>query len=271
MLINKAVRNLKELSSPCVHSFIYAHLKDAVEIALLKLLSLLPLLSCSTMQSPQIPTQLLTVWIVEDSAPYRTTVEDLIEDVEDMVCEAAFATCEDFLKALSGRTAPHVVLMDITLPGMSGIKGILEARKKIPGLPFVMLTIHEDYDKIFEAFCAGATGYVSKAARSQFILEAIREAKNGETLMSPKIARRVIDAFARPENLHSKNIEDYNLTPREEEVLNLCVEGKTKPEIAAYLFLSVHTIDSHVRKIYAKLQVRTRQALVKKVFEEGLL
>ena len=221
-----------------------------------------------------VPEPALTVWIVEDHEDYRNTVEELIDELPDMCCTASFSSCEAFLKVLSPVSKPSVVLMDIGFPGMSGIAGILKALKMHPDLAIVMLTIHEDNDKIFDAFCAGAIGYVAKNARMTYILEAIRAANKRETFVSPKIARRVIDVFSKVQRQKASSkdkLEQYNLTSREKEVLNECVKGLTLPQIANEMFISKHTVDSHVRKIYKKLQVHTRQDLIRRVMDEGLL
>jgi DNA-binding NarL/FixJ family response regulator len=153
--------------------------------------------------------------------------------------------------------------MDIGLPGMSGIKGVMEIKKKLPTVTVIMLTVHGDNDNIFDAICAGAAGYLLKTAPLSSITGAIREAREGGSIMSPKIARRVLSMFARQNKPRN---QDYGLTGREKEVLELFKTGKTKKHIADILCLSASTIDSHVRKIYEKLEVHSRAALIRKLY-----
>lgn len=211
----------------------------------------------------QAPT---AVWVVEDHESYRETIQALLSSFDGMQCAGAFPDCESMLAALTPVAAPDVVLMDIALPGMDGIRGVMEIKERAPSVAVVMLTVHGDNDKIFDAICAGASGYLLKTAPAASIAAAIREACEGGSILSPKIARRMLNMFAqqnRPAHL------DYDLTEREQEVLELCKTGKTKKQIADVLCLSVHTIDSHMRKIYEKLQVRSRPALMEKLFASG--
>lgn len=208
----------------------------------------------------------LSVWIVEDHESYREIIQSLVADQDGMICSGAFADCESMLEALTPVATPDVVLMDISLPGMTGIHGVLEIKKRAPHVAVVMLTVHGDNDKIFDAICAGAKGYLLKTAPLPSIIAAIREAKEGGTVLSPKIARRVLNMFAQQ---NRSKLQDFDLTPREVEVLEHCKTGKTKKEIADLLCLSVHTVDSHTRNIYEKLEVNSRAALMEKLYSNG--
>lgn len=205
----------------------------------------------------------ITVWIIEDHESYRETVVGILDAEEDITCTGEFGDVESMLNAIPNAPPPDVVLMDIGLPGKNGIKGVLDLKKRLPSVPAVMLTVFGDNDSIYDAICAGAKGYLLKTAPTQSILNAIREAKEGGSIISPKIARKTLDMFAKRNQAQN---ESYNLTPRETEVLNLCKKGKTKKEIAALLCRSVSTIDTHVRNIYEKLEVNSRTALIKKLY-----
>ena len=207
------------------------------------------------------------VWIVEDSSEYRGTIQQLINSSGDLHCPQAFATAEAFLSFINDHFAPEVVLVDIGLPGMSGIDAVRMVQGFSPATSLVMLTIHEDNDRIFDAICAGATGYLLKATEPACILAGVREAMAGGVPMSPPIARRVFNMF--------KQVNaprwDYQLTEREKDVLNELVEGKSKKKIAASLHLSQHTIDTHLRNIYAKLHVHSGRSAVAKAINEKLV
>lgn len=212
-------------------------------------------------------TEDLTVWLVEDDALFRETVEKLLGGADGIACPHAFGTCEEALDALEHASAPEVVLMDIGLPGMSGIDGIRGVRARSPASHIVMLTVHEDNDRIFEALCAGASGYLLKPSSGPQIVEAVRAARRGGAPINPKIARKVLDLFtdlAVPRG-------DYGLTEREREVLECLVSGQTKQQIADDLFVSYHTVDMHVRNIYAKLHVHSRSGAVARALRERLI
>lgn len=210
----------------------------------------------------------ITVWVVEDHDEFRQTVQDLIDSRAGMQCPEAFASCEDLFAALRTEFAPEVVLMDIELPGgMSGIEGVQQLKAISPATHVIMLTIHEDNDRIFNAVCAGASGYLLKTSSTDKIFEAVEEACKGGVVMTAQIARRVLNMFTQ----RNAPRRDYGLTEREKEVLQHLVEGKTKKEIAEVLYRSYHTIDTHMRNIYAKLHVPSRTDAAVKAVREGLV
>lgn len=209
----------------------------------------------------------ITVWLVEDDPLFRETLEKLLAGTPGVVCTLSAASCEEALDALDTASAPEVVLMDIGLPGMSGIEGIRGVRARSPASHVVMLTVHEDSDRIFEALCAGASGYLLKPSSADGIVEAVRAARDGGAPITPRIARRVLDLFAQL----AVPKADYGLTEREREVLEALVAGKTKREIAGQLFVSYHTVDMHVRNVYAKLHVHSRGRAVAKALRERLV
>ena len=169
--------------------------------------------------------------------------------------------------ALDDGAVPEIILLDIGLPGMSGIEGIAPIHARSPSTQVLMLTVHKDSDNVFEALCAGASGYLLKPASPARIVEAIEDVRRGGAPMSPQIARKVLDMFThlavRP--------KDYGLSQREREVLHLLVDGLTQKRIAERLFLSEHTINTHIRNIYAKLHVHSRSGAVAKALRERLI
>lgn len=208
------------------------------------------------------------VWVVEDSALYRETLGELIERSSRFRCARVFADGQSALAALhAGRELPRVILMDIALPGMTGIECTRAVRKRSPSIPVVMLTVHQSNDRIFEAICAGASGYLLKSQTSDEILHGLEIALDGGAAIDGQIARRVLEMF----NKMATPQADYGLSEREREILELLVEGNTKARIAERLTLSPHTIDGHVRNIYTKLHVNNRSGAVAKALKENLL
>lgn len=209
----------------------------------------------------------LDVWIVEDDDMYRTSVVGLIEQTEGLHCAGAFGTCEAALEALDEQPVPDVVLMDLSLPGMSGAEGISRIKALVPTTEIIVLSIHRDHDRVFEAIRAGATGYLLKTAAAERIVEAIHEVRMGGAPINAHIARRVLHLFTEIVGLR----QHYGLTQREREILELMHEGQAKKEIAERLFLSYYTIDTHVKNIYAKLHVHSRAEAVLKARRERLV
>lgn len=210
-----------------------------------------------------------TVWIVEDDDLFREAVAAVLGDAEDVAAVEAFETTEAALAALDAGGAPDVVLTDLQLPGLSGLDGIREFRARAAGAHLVVLTVFEDEDRIVEAICAGANGYLLKPSSAERITEAVRTARRGGAPITPRIAARVLDVFARLAR-PAPEADTYGLTAREREVLQMLVDGETKGGVAEALFLSPHTVDVHVRNIYGKLQVHSRGGAVAKALREGL-
>lgn len=210
---------------------------------------------------------LIDVWLVEDNVLFRETITDLLNEAEGLRCALACGSCEEALDALEHGHLPQVILMDIGLPGMSGIEGVSRITTLAPTVPVIMLTVHQDNDKIFKALCAGASGYLLKTVPPREILRAIDQARAGGAPIDAQIARRVLDMFTRLAAPRA----DYGLSDREREILQHLTGGQTKKAIAEALFLSPHTIDGHVRNIYAKLQVHTRSGAVAKALRENLI
>ena len=200
------------------------------------------------------------VWMVEDNETLRRTVARVLDRQKDMKCVHQYERCEDAIEALVAGERPDVMLFDIGLPGMSGIEGI--RRIKI-----LVFSVFDDNEKVFNAICAGASGYLLKTSSMGEIPDAIREILNGGAPINALIARRVLDMFSEL----APQRRDYGLTEREKEVLEQMVEGLTKKEIADQLDLSFHTVDKHIRGIYSKLHVNTMTGAVAKALKEGLL
>lgn len=207
-----------------------------------------------------------TVWTIEDNEGYRHTLVRVINQSEAARCEQAFASCEEALEALRQGPAPHVILMDINLPGMSGVDGVRAFKSLAPATEIVMLTMFSRHSTVLQALCAGASGYLLKTAPPEIIVQSISEVINGGAPMSPQIARSVLSLFTQfvPTNV------DYGLTGREKAVLELLVKGQTKKEIADALQISYHTVDKHVRSIYEKLHVHSLSAAVAKAVQGRL-
>jgi DNA-binding NarL/FixJ family response regulator len=212
----------------------------------------------------------LDVWVVEDNRMLREGLADLLNEQPDMRCPLAVGTCADFLAALGMDKPPDIVLMDIGLPDASGIDGVRRISSVSPASQVIILTIHAEDEKVFEAICAGASGYLLKPSDPAKILEAVREVQRGAAPVNPFIARKMLGLFARltpPRPSES----DYGLTNREKTILQHLVDGLTKEQIAVSLGLSYHTIGNHVRHIYRKLHVSSRSRAVAKALKEDLV
>jgi DNA-binding NarL/FixJ family response regulator len=204
------------------------------------------------------------VWIIEDHNLLRATLAEIIEGAG--VGEATvFASCETALAV--DEAAPDAIVLDIGLSGMSGIAGIRHFKERFPASEIVMFTVFDDREKIFEALCAGASGYLLKSESPARIAAAVREVLAGGSPMTPEIARLVVARFSQLQPAGS----EVCLSEREEEVLRCLVDGLAKKEIADRLDLSIHTVDNYVRRIYRKLHVNTLGGAVAKALREGLV
>lgn len=196
----------------------------------------------------------IKVMIVEDDKAVREGLRLLINGSEGYTCVAACSSAEDALDEIS-KQQPQVVLMDINLPGINGIECVIVIKNSWPAVQVMMLTVFDNTDEIFKSLTAGATGYLLKKTPPSKLLESITEIVNGGSPMSGEIARKVVQTFSRPVNHH---FPEANLTSREEEILRYLSKGFLYKEIAAELYISIETVRTHIRKIYQKLQVRTR-------------
>ncbi len=205
---------------------------------------------------------MIYVSLVEDDDEIRETIKLLINKAEGYRCTSDFRDCETAIPALQ-EEPPDVLLMDITLPGMSGIEGVRILSEKLPNLDIIMLTVHKSDEVIFDSLCAGACGYLMKNTPPQKLLEAIKEVVDGGSPMSTSIARKVITSF--------RVTKESPLTRRETEVLNELCKGKSYKIIADTLFVSEDTVHFHIKNIYRKLQVHSKSEAVAKAIREKLV
>ena len=196
----------------------------------------------------------IKVSIVDDNDQIREGLSVLINGSAGFQCVATYPTAENALKYLPAHK-PDVVLMDIQLPGMSGIECVRDLKKLLPDLQIMMLTVYEDDDNVFKSILAGASGYVLKKTPPSELLEAISDLHNGGSPMSDRIARKVVQAF---QQMGKSSRETENLTQRESEILSYVAKGFQDKEIAEKFFLSSETVRTHLRNIYKKLHVRSR-------------
>lgn len=200
----------------------------------------------------------VSVSIVEDNDQLRATLARVINRAEGFRCASQHASAEEALKELP-QIAPDVVLMDINLPGMNGVECVRQLKPLLPKTQIVMLTVYEDTENIFNALAAGATGYLLKRTSKDELLSAIREVQAGGSPMTAHIARKVVQSFQRP--LPTAQPTE-NLSEREREVLELLSQGFLYKEIADKLGVGYETVHTYIRRIYEKLQVRTRTEAV---------
>lgn len=209
----------------------------------------------------------IEVAIVEDRRDIRESLAMLIGGTEGFACTGGYRSMEEALAKLKYHL-PHVVLCDIGLPGMSGIEGIRILKELYPDLLILMLTIYDDDERIFDAICAGACGYLLKKTPPLRLLESLKEAVTGGAPMSPEVARRVMALFR---EIRPPERADYELTPHETRLLKLLVEGHNYKTAALELNVTVHTVSFHLRSIYLKLQVHTKSEAVAKALQNRLV
>lgn len=205
--------------------------------------------------------------IVEDIRDIREGLATLINFTEGFECTGSYRSMEEAIPKLGARV-PDVLLSDIGLPGMDGIEGIKILKNQYPQMTVLMLTVYDDDERIFDALCAGASGYLLKRTPPAKLLENIREAVSGGAPMSPEVASRVIGLFREvrpPERI------EHDLTPHELRLLKLLVEGHNYTTAAAELGVSYNTIKFHMRHIYEKLQVHSKSEAVAKALQNRLI
>ena len=199
--------------------------------------------------------------IVEDNKRYRDLLRTILDSADkiDLVYEAD--NCQRIVNDLR-RSIPDVVIMDIELPGKSGIEAVVELKREFAAIKILMLTVFEDEDKIFSAIKAGADGYLLKKDTPQKILDSIAEVYEGKSSVNGMIAKKLLEYFQKERQVHLP--AKYNLTKREQEILELLMDGFTYKEIAAKSFISVQTLNTHIKNIYHKLGVHSRAEITAK-------
>lgn len=214
-----------------------------------------------------IPDKFISISIIEDNHHLRSAWRSLLENVDDFILVGDYSSCEEALNTPKLADS-DVILMDIGLPGMSGIEGVYALKQRFPNMNIIMITVHQDDQHVFDAICAGAVGYLLKSVTPEEMIEAVRQAMEGGSPMTPQIARKVISAFQQPQ---SGNAEKISITGKERQVLEYLAEGKSYKMIADRMNLSVHSIRYYLRSIYEKLQVGSRAEAVAKGLKQRLI
>jgi DNA-binding NarL/FixJ family response regulator len=202
---------------------------------------------------------MVKIAIIDDNSQYRTTLAIILQLSESLKLIHKLETCEEMVP-LFEMEKPDVILMDIDMPGISGIQGVWEIKKRWPEMKVLMLTVFEDDIKIFGAIRAGANGYLLKKDSPERILEAIQAVFRGESPMNGMIASKVLDYFQR-QKVKQTNLLESNITEREKEILGLLMKGLSYKEIAGTIFVSIETLNTHIKNIYRKLNVHSRSEL----------
>ena len=215
----------------------------------------------------EIENKIISTIIIEDQRDLREGLQTLLNFTPGFKCLSAFRTMEEALARIK-YDLPDVVLSDIGLPGMSGIEGIRILKERYPDLVILVLTVYDDNEKIFDALCAGASGYLLKHTEPSQLINSVKEAVSGGAPMSPEVAAKVIKLFREvrpPEKV------EYDLTPHELRLLKLLVEGYNYVTAAEQLKISYNTIKFHVRNIYDKLQVHSKSEAVAIAMRDRLI
>jgi DNA-binding NarL/FixJ family response regulator len=211
--------------------------------------------------------EVIGVAIVEDQREMREGLSFLINNAPPLECRHVYGSMEEALAGI-GVDPPRVALVDIGLPGLSGIEGVRILRDRYPGIAPVLLTVYKDDDRIFQALCAGACGYLLKKTQPTRLLEALREIAEGGAVMSPEVATRVVDLFRKSQ---APAQPSAGLSPQEVRLLKLLMEGHQNKTAAVELGISVHTVSFHLRSVYEKLHVHSRSEAIARALREGLV
>lgn len=201
---------------------------------------------------------MITISIIEDDIDICYGLKYLLQNTSDYECLGTYHSCEEALEDLA-ENPPDVILLDIKLPGMSGIEGINKIKQILPNVEIIMLTVFEDDKKVFDSISAGASGYLVKTAQPAQIVDAIREIIHGGAPLSTTVARKIVDSFHKPSTIP--------LTCREREILSLLCQGKSYKMIADSLYISQGTVHSHIKNLYKKLNVNSKSEAVAKAFQ----
>ncbi len=207
------------------------------------------------------------VVVIEDQRELRNGLQTLLDFTPTFTCVKSFGAMDEALRNIESDTA-DLILTDIGLPRLNGIEGTRILREKFPELPIVVLTVHEEDDKIFQALCAGANGYLLKNTPAAKIIEALKEVLDGGAPMSPNVARRVVQLFR---TFSPPETAEYHLTEQEKQILKLLVDGHHYKTAAYELGISTSTVSFHLKNIYTKLQVHSKTEAVAKALRERLV
>jgi DNA-binding NarL/FixJ family response regulator len=211
--------------------------------------------------------RVLTAVVIEDCRDIREGLQMLISGTPGYRCTGAFGSMEEALAQIAGES-PRAILLDIGLPGMSGIDGIPLLRTRYPAASVLVLSVYDDDERIFAALCAGACGYLLKKTPPARLLESLREAVEGGAPMSPEVARKVVALFR---DFRPAPRAEHDLTPHESRLLKLFAEGHSYKTAADSLGVTVNTVSFHMRRIYEKLHVHTKSEAVAKALRGGIL
>ncbi len=207
---------------------------------------------------------MITVAIVEDDQQIREGIAKYLSRQSDVLCELAVESVEDFLARVKEEEFPDVMLMDIGLPGMSGIDGMRLIKEKNPDVDIIMLTVFNDWQKIFDSLCAGASGYLLKNTPLVEIKKAIESVRSGGAAMSPEIGRKVLEHFNPATSAKNHVKIESPLTPKEKEIVIGLVDGLSYKMIADRMDISIDTIRFHIKNIYKKLHVNSKAEVISK-------
>lgn len=212
----------------------------------------------------------IRVVLFDDNKDLRDMFRLLVDAQSDMVCVAVHPELSQLMRDIEA-ARPDVIVMDIQMPGMNGIEGVKAIRSRYPQARILMQTVFEDDDKVFDAICAGANGYILKTAPVDDIAKAIRDVHAGGSAMTPTIAYKVLERFRVNAPPTEQRTNDPGLSEREKNVLTLLVKGRSYKMIADELEISYHTVDSHIRRIYEKLHVRSNAEAVGRAVRDRLV
>ena len=209
----------------------------------------------------------ISVAVVEDHREYRDYLAALLNGTESLRCTATFRSMEEALDKINF-DLPNVALVDIGLPGMSGVEGIQILKQRYPKILLLALTVYDDDERIFEALCAGASGYLLKKTQPAQLIESLKEVIAGGAPMSPEVARRVVKLFR---EIRPHERADYHLSPHEIKILKLLMEGRSYRTVASELKVTPSTVSFHLQRIYEKLQVHSKTEAVAKALRHRVI
>jgi DNA-binding NarL/FixJ family response regulator len=212
----------------------------------------------------------IKVSLIEDNLPVATELEKWINSTPGLACVGIYASAEEALRSMP-RIPPDVALVDLRLPGMSGVELIRKLKVSCPNVQCLVLTMYAETDLIFEALKAGACGYLLKRIKPIEIADAVRQVHAGGSVMTPRIARRVLEMLTNQPLNKVSQLEDHRLTNREKDVLRCMAEGKARKQIVDTLAINTHTLDYIIRCIYRKLHVQSVAAAVSVAMRDGIV